>query len=231
MMNDFDSSIETYLSNIHFGQFATKSIEVIADLYSVKGLVLIPVLLWIWFQPHGRLEWRRQIVLATLASGLVALFTGRLLTHVLPFRVRPVYDTELHLHFPTSATHYAQLTNWSSFPSDHAMLWMAVATGIFLVWRGIGALAIIYTVLVICLPRAYLGFHYPTDLLVGAAVGVVITVLMTRDAIRVRYAVPMLRWIERHPAPAATLGFILCVELVTQFDELRKVAGGLLKHL
>ncbi len=231
MMNIFDSSIETYLSHIHFGPFVTKSIEVVADLYSFKGLILVPILLWIWFQPHPRLAWRRQIVLATFASGLVALFVGRLLTHVLPFRVRPIYNPELHLQFATTSTHDAALTNWSSFPSDHAMLWMAIATGIFIVWRGIGALAIIYTLLVVCLPRAYLGFHYPTDLLVGAAVGVVITVLMTRDAIRVRYSVPLLRWIERCPAPAATLGFILCVELVTQFDELRKVAGGLLKHL
>ncbi|HEY2025290.1 phosphatase PAP2 family protein [Paraburkholderia sp.] len=230
-MNSFDSSIETYLSHIHFGEFVTKSIEVIADLYSFKGLILIPVLLWMWFQPHQRIEWRRQIVLATLASGLLALFVGRLLTHVLPFRVRPIFNTELHLQFATTSASDASLTNWSSFPSDHAMLWMAVATGIFIVWRGIGTLAILYTLLLICLPRAYLGFHYPTDLLVGAAVGVAITVLMTRDAIRVRYAAPLLRWIERRPAPAATLGFILCVELVTQFDELRKVAAGLLKHL
>jgi undecaprenyl-diphosphatase len=108
---------------------------------------------------------------------------------------------------------------------------MAVATGIFLVWRGIGVLAILYTVLFICVPRAYLGFHYPTDLLVGAAVGTGIAYVMTRQAIRVRYATPALRWIERCPGPSAMLAFILCLELVTQFDELRKVASGVLKHL
>ncbi|WP_233847647.1 phosphatase PAP2 family protein [Paraburkholderia sp. HD33-4] len=230
-MNRFDSSIETYLSGIHYGHFATQSIEVIADLYSFKGLLLIPVLCWIWFQPHERLQWRREIVLSTLVSGLVALFVGRLLTHVLPFRVRPIFNTELHLQFPAGATNDAQLSSWSSFPSDHAMLWMAIATGIFLVWRGIGLLAMIYTALVICLPRAWLGFHYPTDLLAGAAVGVVITLVMTRDAVRARYATPMLRWIERYPGPSATVAFIVCIQLVTQFDELRKVAGGLLKHL
>jgi hypothetical protein len=31
------------------------------------------------------------MVLATLLSGLAALFVGRLLTHWLPFRVPPVY--------------------------------------------------------------------------------------------------------------------------------------------
>jgi undecaprenyl-diphosphatase len=111
------------------------------------------------------------------------------------------------------------------------MLWMTVATGIFLVWRGVGVLAILYTVLFICVPRAYLGFHYPTDLLVGAAVGIGITYVMTRDAIRVRYAAPALRWIERCPGPSAMLAFILCLELVTQFDELRTLASSVLKHL
>jgi undecaprenyl-diphosphatase len=230
-MNNFDSSIETYLSNIHFSHFATQSIEAIANLYTFKGLVLIPVLWWMWFQQGERREWRREMVLATLLSGIVALFVGRLLTHWLPFRVRPVYSTELHLHFASGATKDAMLTDWSSLPSDHAMLWMAIATGIFLVWRGIGVLAILYTALFICLPRAYLGFHYPTDLLVGAALGIVITLIVTRDAIRVRYATPVLRWIGRYPEPSAMLAFILCLELVTQFDELRKLASGVLKHL
>jgi undecaprenyl-diphosphatase len=184
-----------------------------------------------WFRQGERREWRREMVLATLLSGIVALFVGRLLTHWLPFRVRPIYSTELHLQFAGSNIKDALLTKWSSFPSDHAMLWMAVATGIFLVWRGIGVLAILYTVLFICVPRAYLGFHYPTDLLVGAAVGIGITYVMTRDAIRLRYATPALRWIEHRPGPSAMLAFILCLELVTQFDELRKLAAGVIENL
>lgn len=230
-MNSFDSSIETYLSNIHLDPFAIRTIEAIADLYTFKGLVLIPVLWWMWFQQDERRKWRREMVLATLLSGLVALFVGRLLTHWLPFRVRPIYSAELHLHFAGSNIKDALLTSWSSFPSDHAMLWMAIATGIFLVRRGIGVLAILYTVLFICVPRAYLGFHYPTDLLMGAAVGIGITYVMTRDAIRVRYATPALRWIELRPGPSAMLAFILCIELVTQFDELRKLAGGVIQNL
>ena len=46
---------------------------------------------------------------------------------------------ELHLHFAGSDIKDPLLTSWSSFKADHAMLWMAVATGIFLVWRGLGA--------------------------------------------------------------------------------------------
>ncbi|WP_159834935.1 phosphatase PAP2 family protein [Burkholderia sp. 8Y] len=230
-MNSFDSAIETYLSNLHLGHFATVFIENVADLSLFKGLVLIPVLWWMWFQQDERREWRREMVLATLISGLVALMVGRLLSQSLPFRVRPIYSAELHSHFAASDIKDAQLSNWSSFPSDHAMLWMAIATGIYLVSRVIGVVAILYTLVFICVPRAYLGFHYPTDLLVGAALGIAITYVLTRDAIRVRYAAPALRWIERWPGPSAMLAFIVCVELVTQFDELRRLAGSVLKHL
>ncbi|CAH2921364.1 MAG: putative membrane-associated phospholipid phosphatase, PAP2 superfamily [uncultured Paraburkholderia sp.] len=230
-MNSFDTTFETYLSNVHFGFFATHAIETVADLYTFKGLLLIPVLWWMWFQSGEQSKWRREMVIATLLSGLVALFVGRALTHWLPFRVRPVYSPELHLHFPTSVSKDVLLTSWSSFPSDHAMLWMAIATGIFLVWRRIGLLALAYTVLFICLPRAYLGFHYPTDLLVGAAIGIAIAYVMTREAIRARSAEPLLRWIERYPGPSAMLAFVLCLELVTQFDELRKLASSVLKHI
>ena len=230
-MNNFDTTIETYLSTIHCSSFAAHAIRAIADLYTFKGLMLISVLWWMWFQSGERSRWRREMVIATIFSGLMALFIGRALTHWLPFRVRPIYSPELHAYFATGASKDALLTSWSSFPSDHAMLWMAIATGIFLVWKRIGLLALAYTVVFICLPRAYLGFHYPTDLLVGAAVGIAITWLMTREAIRARYAAPLLRRIERYPGPSATLAFVLCLQLVTQFDELRKLASGLFRNL
>ncbi|OXH87894.1 phosphoesterase, partial [Burkholderia multivorans] len=81
---------------------------------------------------------------------LVALATGRVLAHALPFRVRPIYNPDLHLHFPSVGLRAATLQNWSSFPSDHAMLWMAIATGIFIIARRIGVFALLYTIVFIC---------------------------------------------------------------------------------
>ena len=111
------------------------------------------------------------------------------------------------------------------------MLWMSVAAGIFIVWRRVGVLALLYTAIFICVPRAYLGFHYPTDLLAGAAIGIAITYVMTRDSVRTRYATQLLRWIERYPGPSSMLAFVLCLELITQFDELRKLVSSISKHL
>ena len=228
-MTSFDTVILGFLTQIHLPPLFDHAIRVIAGLYTFKGFLLIPLLWWIWFEPGERRDWQREMVIATVASGLIALAVGRLLAHFLPFRERPIFNPDLHLHFAENSLRDAGLSGWSSFPSDHAMLWMAIATGIFLVWRGIGALALLYTVLFICLPRAYLGFHYPTDLLAGAAIGEAITYLMTRDALRKRTAAPVLRWTMRHPGPAAMLAFLVCFELVTQFDDMLRLIHSVMK--
>jgi hypothetical protein len=41
----------------------------------------------------------------------------------------------------------------------------------------------------------------------------------------------VLRWMERHPGLSAMLAFVLCLELVTQFDELRKFGSSFSKIL
>ncbi|CAB3727259.1 phosphatase PAP2 family protein [Paraburkholderia rhynchosiae] len=230
-MNSFDTSIETFLTQFNLCTPCNHVVQVIADMYTFKGLVLIPVLWWIWFQSAERRQWRREILIATTVSGLLALFVGRLLAHFLPFRTRPAYSPELHLHFPFVPAAESMLSGWSSFPSDHAMLWTSVAVGIFIVSRRIGVLALLYVAIFICAPRAYLGFHYPTDLLAGAAIGIAITCIMTRDFVRRLYATDVLRWIERYPGPSAMLGFVLCLELVTQFDEIRTFASSVFKHV
>ncbi|HTH60211.1 MAG TPA: phosphatase PAP2 family protein [Paraburkholderia sp.] len=228
-MNSFDTAILGLLTQIHFPPLVEHALRVVAGLYTFKGFLLIPLLWWIWFQPSPRRDWQREMVIATLASGLVALAVGRSLAKFLPFRQRPLFNPDLHLHFVSSSLREAGLSTWSSFPSDHAMLWMAISVGIFLVWRGIGTLAILYTAIFICLPRAYLGFHYPTDLIVGAAIGVVITLVLTRDAVRRRTAAPVLQWTMRYPGQASMFAFLVCFELVTQFDDLMRLMHSVIK--
>jgi membrane-associated phospholipid phosphatase len=231
-MNSFDTAIQTFLTHIAFSSdLPNHAIRVIAGLYTFKGLVLIPILWWMWFKPSQRGEWEREMVIATIASGLLALAIGRLLAHYLPFRVRPIYNLELHLHFPSAGLREEVLRTWSSFPSDHAMLWMSVATGIFFVWHRVGVLALLYTAIFICMPRVYLGLHYPTDVLAGAAIGIIITYALTRDSVRTRFAVPILGLIHRIPGPCYMLAFLLCFELITQFDEILSLEQSVSKAL
>jgi membrane-associated phospholipid phosphatase len=219
-MNSFDTTILTFLTHVASTSILfNNATRLIAGLYMFKGFVLVPILWCMWFQPGPRSEWRREMVIATIASGLLALAIGRLLAHYFPFRLRPVYNLQLHLHFP-EAGQEGELRTWSSFPSDHAMLWMSVATGIFLVWRRVGLFALLYTAVFICMPRIYLGLHYPTDVLAGAVIGIAITTVATRDFVRRRFAAPVLRMINKFPGLGYALAFILCFELITQFDEI-----------
>jgi membrane-associated phospholipid phosphatase len=38
--------------------------------------------------------------------------------------------------------------------------------------------ALAHAALVVCLPRVYLGFHFPSDVLAGAAIGVAVAALL-----------------------------------------------------
>ncbi len=63
-----------------------------------------------------------------------------------------------------------------SFPSAHATSSFAVATAMTRV-EPLGALAFVLAV-ALALGRPYLGMHYPSDVLAGAAIGVVLGVLV-----------------------------------------------------
>jgi undecaprenyl-diphosphatase len=67
----------------------------------------------------------------------------------------------------------------SSFPSNSVAIVFAIAFAIFLANRKVG----IFLLLLACLhafSRVYVGIHYPFDVIVGAAGGVLIAFLATR---------------------------------------------------
>jgi hypothetical protein len=92
-MNSFDAAIQLFIARYAFASSATNhAIAALTELYLAKGLLLVSILWWIWFQPDDQNRQRREIVVATLAAGCIALFVGRLLAYLLPFRLRPIFD-------------------------------------------------------------------------------------------------------------------------------------------
>ncbi|GLQ92049.1 phosphatase PAP2 family protein [Dyella acidisoli] len=233
-MNPFDLSILRFINQFAFHSTMLDYMAIgIERFYFTRGLGLTCLLWWIWFRngPDARRD--REIVVCTAIATFVSLILGRLLAHFLPFRVRPFANDALAMHFPAdiSACKVSVVRTWSSFPSDHAMMWCAVATGVYLASRRLGIVAFIYTLIFICLPRIYLGMHYPSDVLFGAVLGVLICLLLNHSLFRERVAAPVLDWSVKYQGVFYVAIFLVSFELASQFDELRKLSEFVWKNV
>lgn len=190
----------------------------------LKGGVLMALLWWVWFR-MGRDQQARGHMVATLLSCVAALAVARLMVNSLPHRPRPLHEPALDLATPYGVAEDA-LNRFSSFPSDHAVLFFALAAGFFFVSRRAGWMTLGYVVLFIALPRLYLGIHYFTDIAVGALVGACISVAGNHWFARGR----LVNWgtglAERMPGVFYPLMFLVTYQIADLFDNSRSMVSG-----
>ena len=120
-----------------------------------------------------------------------------------------------------------KLLRWSSFPSDHAVLFFTIATGIFFVSRPLGGLALAWVASAICFPRLYLGVHWPTDILGGAVLGVSIAQIGRFSAVREWVRRMTTRWHRDHPGLFFAGLFLLTYQISNLFNDIRDFLRGL----
>ncbi|MDQ2763655.1 MAG: phosphatase PAP2 family protein, partial [Pseudomonadota bacterium] len=180
-----------------------------------------------WFAGEGkRRDDRRRVIVSALLGTFIALAMARALATVLPFRVRPMLEIGIGYHAP-SASVAMVMGNWSAFPSDTAALFFALAFGIFRLSRPLGIAAMVYSATWICLPRIYLGIHYPSDIAAGALLGTVVVwgtvaALETRSSLLGRRLLTPLFAFERHrPEIFYPASFALLFEIAAMFDDVR----------
>jgi len=226
-MNSFDHAILGF-----FNQFAQHSwtidslIMTISDSDLLKGYLSLPLLWWAWFR-GPRQEEDRQTVLLTIVGALSAVAVARLLQLTLPYRPRPIHTAGLQFTIPYSMP-ADFLEGWSSFPSDHAALFFALATGLWLVSPVIGLFGFLHAALLVSFPRVYVGLHFPTDILSGALLGVTAVVIIWKSRGLAR---PLLDDILKrsHSSPHLFYPalFILTSELAHLFKDSRWLAENL----
>lgn len=112
----------------------------------------------------------RKTGIKVLIAMLLAYIVANLIIKNAVGRVRP-YDAYPYLEALVTKPHDA------SFPSGHAVNVFAAATAIFLCHKKTGAIALLIAALV-AFSRLYNCVHYPTDVLVGIAIGVIFALLV-----------------------------------------------------
>lgn len=223
-MNLFDNSIIRLLNG-----FANEfivfdfALNYLQRNHLLKGGVMMALYWMVWFTRHERQEARAR-VLTSLFSCFVALFVARALALWLPFRLRPMHEPRLGFELPYSVEITA-LDGWSSFPSDHATLFCAMATGLCFISRSVGRFAFAYAIIVICLPRIYLGFHYPTDIIVGGLVGVFVAMAFQLAQMPHQLMTPVLNLEQKLPQAFYLAFFLFSYEMADMFIHVRGVGG------
>ncbi|WP_427911416.1 phosphatase PAP2 family protein [Ramlibacter sp. MMS24-I3-19] len=228
-MNALDSWTMT-----HINVFARKSwvfdqaVAFLSVNYLLKGGVLMLFVWWAWFRSDGRDAKERDHIIATMIGCVVALAVGRLLVILLPFRIRPLHEIGLSFVTPYGVSEDA-LGKLSSFPSDHAVLFFALVTGLFFVSRALGVFALLYSIVMVALPRMYLGLHYPTDLLAGALIGVAICWLANVHLVKSRavQSIKELSWSRASYFYPAL--FLVTYQIADLFENSRALVGGVAK--
>ena len=226
-MNPFDRGLILWLN-----QFADRSrifdglVVLLSQTELLKGGVALAVIWWLWFSTREDSRVLRERLLATLAGGALAALASRLLSDVLPFRTRPFHEPRLPFHPPFTES-VNMLRNFSSFPSDHASLFTALSVGVLFCSRRAGIFLLFWTLVVVLMPRLYLGLHYPTDILAGAALGTLTACALQTRRVREGLSAPLLDWKDWHPSSFYAALYLASLQIAVLFGDLRDILSFL----
>jgi undecaprenyl-diphosphatase len=205
----------------------------IRESYIAKGIPVMMVWWGLWFRntsPPSNLA--RRKLLAVLVVSIAAIAVGRLLALTLPFRDRPIHSPSIDVVLPANMS-TSTLQGWSASPSDHAVMFFALAAGVYLVHRWIGSLLFLHAAIVVSLPRVYSGLHWPGDILFGALIGVSIALLLVPIATKLFEQHHVTELEARYPFLFYPTLFFITFQAASMFDSsrdtLRFLSSGLAK--
>lgn len=142
----------------------------------------------LWFQGNDRTRRARMAVglfAVCMALGISIIVQGHFET-----RLHPSLDPALHLKGVGLGILPLDYGRPWSFPSDTATLYFALSTVVLLANRKAGAVCMAWCLFTFGFMRIALGWHYPSDVAMGIALGSGLVFLLTRIK-------PLTAWVER----------------------------------
>jgi undecaprenyl-diphosphatase len=229
-LNDFDLPILAFLTS-----FVGKShlfdhlVNLLSRLDLFKGILLMCLFWYTWSEapaeePAHVTDLRQKRLVRVLIGTILLGALSRGLQLILPIHQRPLLSN-LGLNFPVTAFDANSINNWNSFPSDHAMFFFALGTGLWSVNRAAGLTAFLWTIVVIDFPRLYLGMHYPSDVIAGALFGYLGMKLFLAVPLK-RSERPLSGWRHAHQGLFMALLFFMTDQVGHMLAELRDLAGS-----
>jgi undecaprenyl-diphosphatase len=215
-MDPFDASILHFVNGFaQRSQIFDEFVVLVCMNNFLKGALVFTIVWYLWFQSEPNRE-KREYLLVGVSASFAGLVIAKILTLAI-HRARPFNTPQLELRVPYGI-HAVAWEGLNSFPSDHAILFFALATGIFLASRTIGWLVYGYVALFICLPRIYLGIHFPTDILGGAIIGLSTAWLAHFPGIRQPLTRGAFQWMDKRPGLFYGFSFLLIYLVCELFD-------------
>jgi membrane-associated phospholipid phosphatase len=132
--------------------------------HNVLGGIWFAAVLFVYWSASERQDSRRLRLLTTLLGCIMAILLGEGLNCIFE-RMPPNRSPGLFVY----PEYMADNPNTNCFPSMSAAVYAAVAAGIGSLSRAVGWLSWAAVVILIAIPRMYLGGHYPSDIFAGIA--------------------------------------------------------------
>jgi membrane-associated phospholipid phosphatase len=192
--------------------------------FTFSGVILMAMIWYCWFENRDT-ERRARVLVGTVAS-IGAGWISRILQHIIPTHTRPYYDPALGFRPPFFLEQ--PYNTWSGFPSDHVTVFAGLAVVLYIVRPKFAYYAIAWTIVVESF-RIYIGAHYPSDLVGGAALAAV-AVWTSQMSFLTSAGNKVMRWEQSSPALFYMSAFLLSYQIATLFADVRQTLGPLRDH-
>jgi membrane-associated phospholipid phosphatase len=220
IVQGFDLRIYHFLGRFAGNWFIDRFVYFQESEEILKGGLSLAAYWWVWFRGGSDREKRRNAIIAIMYATVLAVVVTRILAAVTPFRLRPIYVP--NLEHPWSIPTGASFAQWNSFPSDTSAYFCALAFGLIVLLPRLRVPIVLYTAGWICFPRVYLGYHYASDAVAGAVIGVAVVWAVLRAEWLQSAIVPrVVAFADASPQVFYAAAFLISFEMATVFWDIR----------